>query len=99
MLPGCFSQIRCPLEIVRRKSVPEGFVQVLVRLIPSTGAKVKFSKFFGLTKSLAQQIAKQMMVAIPTPFLVELTPDATYVVRSVQLQRDQNDRRGDSRNA
>ena len=47
------------------------FGQVAVGFVPSAGAEVNLGEFRGSAETLTQQIAKEMVIAIPAPLLVE----------------------------
>ena len=66
-------QVRCPLEILGAQSMLYRLIDEPVLLVPLTGPAVQRWHLLrlGLAQSLAQQVGKEMVIAIPTPLLVQ----------------------------
>ena len=70
-LPGRFSQPRRPDKIPGCDGVVKRRAQVAVLFMPLAGAQVEFGEFFGFSQALAQQIAKEMVIAVPAPLVIQ----------------------------
>src|SRR5215213_3879637 len=69
-----FDQARCRVPIVRKQRVLHRFVDETVLLEPGTGTAVEVGHKLGrhtAYEALAQNLRKQMMIAIPAPLVVQ----------------------------